>query len=322
MSLAYVKSLSSLLKSPFSGPLEPALVNIQSPLYRPKYFGELIRGMARRHRPDFAQSIAPANARVQYSELDQKNWHRFVAHRAEQLQAPLTYYNSAGAFCLFKILADLQINFSTILHLRASIELTSPLEAVEPDSVYYLTMRLIEVIPRKSQCILVMRSELSDKQGTVLRVHKDYWFVKKCPPALLQALSPEQELLADEFRGLSKTQAQWPSWNPATLIKRSRTLHPRAGQHYGYISGDHNVIHTTHWGARMCGQKRPFLQGFGLMNLALHEATQARGKAPQKLSVTFARPALVGQELTFFFGSSQFEICDEQGKLLAFGLYN
>lgn len=322
MSLAYVKSLGTLLKQPIKGEgrWESQLVDIQSPLYRPQYFSELVRGMARLHRPDLSKDISAVTAKVRFSEVDRRDWQKFVAQGPKDIQAPLTYYNSAGAFCLFRILGALKINFSTILHLQSNIELRDSLEAVAPDQVYNMKMELYDVIPRQAQCILVMQTEISDSHDRLLRVHKDFWFVKKCPPHFLEGIVSREPELCEIFRGLSKRTSSWLDWN-GPVIKRQHRLGTKAGLEYGRISGDHNIIHTTSWGARLCGQKRPFLQGFGLMNLALHHATQVTSAPAQSLSVTFARPVLVDQVLRFYFGASRFEICDERQTLLAFGQF-
>ncbi|WP_141733197.1 hypothetical protein [Oligoflexus tunisiensis] len=321
MNLAYVKSLSTLLKQPIGAGIQPQLVDIQSPLYRPQYFGELIRGMARRHRPRLRKKVPAATAQVRFSELDRHDWHQFIAQTQDHIQAPLTYYNSAGAFCLFRILGALRINFSTILHLQSNYELTAPLETVKPDSVYTMKMELSDVVPRKNQCILIMRTELADENGRVVRVHKDFWFVKKCPPHFLEGIASDQVELAERFRGLSKRMSSWQTWDGNT-VKRQHRLGAQAGLDYGRISGDHNIIHTTTWGARLCGQKRPFLQGFGVMNLTLHYATQVKGSPAESISITFARPALVDQVLDFHFNGNAFEICDERQRLVAFGQYS
>jgi hypothetical protein len=320
MNLAYVKSLGTLLKQPVGAGIQPQLVDIQSPLYRPQYFGELIRGMARRHRPHLRKKVPAATAQVRFSELDRQDWHQFVAHTPQHIPAPFTYCNSAGAFCLFRILGALQINFSTILHLQSNLELTAPLEAVKPNSIYNMKMELSDIIPRKHQCILVMRTELTDENGCVVRVHKDFWFVKKCPPHLLEGIVSDHADLAENFRGLSKRASSWQSWGEGT-VQRQHRLGAQAGLDYGRISGDHNIIHTTTWGARLCGQRRPFLQGFGVMNLALHHASQVKGSPAESISVTFARPALVDQVLDFYFKDSAFEICDERQRLVAFGQF-
>ncbi len=322
MSLAYVKSFGSLLFQPFSGSLESRTVDIQSPFYKPKYFSEMIRGMTRRHRPSFRKTIAPAEAQVTFSETDLQHWQSFVNHSVEQVAAPLTCYSSAGAFCLFKILGDLKINFSTILHLRANLQLTAPLETVSPDSIYRLRMALADVIPRNKQCILVIETQLLDSKDNIVRQHQDLWFVKKCPERFLKGVAATEQHSIDEFRGLSKKDSNWSQWTESKLSVREHRLDRLAGQHFGRISGDHNIIHTTHWGARFCGQKRPFLQGFGLMNLALHHASQVKEAPVNAMSITFARPALVDQRLNFYFSPLTFEICGENRDLIAFGTYS
>ena len=322
MKLRNLRELSSLVVKPIKTAHQGELINIHSLFFKPRYFSELIRGLTRFHRPVFSSSVKSAMAQVTYSDLDLRDWQSFVQHFDGHIHAPLTYYNSAGAFCLFKILAELRINFSKILHLKAEFELTEPLKTVNPDSVYTVRMELVDVLPRRMHCLLVIQSQLLDETGRVVREHRDFWLVKNCPEARLQGVIPSGQHTAEEFRGISNRPAEWQNWAVSTLKKHEHHLHPTAGRHYGRISGDHNLFHTTHWGARLCGQKRPFLQGFGLMNLVLQQASQVKQEAASALAITFARPAYVGQTLSFYFAQETFEICDEQSQLVAFGSYH
>lgn len=109
-------------------------------------------------------------------------------------------------------------------------------------------------------------------------------------------------------------------WHDAQARRTAFYVPADAGRRYARIAGDYN-LHTTNLGARLFGQSRAFLQGYGVMNLALHHLTQQAGEALEHVEILFTRPALTGQTLHLHQSAHAFELCNEENALVAFGSY-
>ena len=90
------------------------------------------------------------------------------------------------------------------------------------------------------------------------------------------------------------------------------------GRIYGRISGDLSPIHSSRLGAWLFGLKGPFLQGLALRNLVVRHLAELQVPL-DRLSLTFAAPAAVGQTLLLLVLGSEVEVHDEAGRLVAFG---
>ena len=297
-------------------------VKLHSRLYLLRYTSEILRGLFRRHRPQLRAQVQPTRYGVRLSKKDLANWHDFVNRQPDQVPAPLTYYGGAGAFGLFDLLAQLRINFSTILHLRGKVEILDGVAEVDIGDEFTLEMQLEDVILRKRQCILVVSTLVRNRIGEAVRRHEDFWFVRNCNPRYMQELCYPHRYDGKEFEGISRRESQLFSNPQAHLQSLAIVIPENAGQSYARVSGDYNVIHTTGWGARLCGQKKAFLQGFGVMNLCLHHITQLLEKAPASFSITYCRPTFVDQEVVLVLSDRRFELCDGRGQLLCFGEFS
>lgn len=294
-------------------------VDLKSFRYLRRYSGEMVRGLFRSHRPTLDKALQSAIYKVKVDESLVKSWESFVSKTEDSHHAaPLTYYNCAGAFGLFDLLKAMRINFGTILHLKAELKVPTPKPLVVGED-YSLRMSVVDIIPKDSKCILVFQSELSDAAGEVLRIHKDFWYVRKCPRKLMQNIAYPQEHSDAEFKGISYRESQFRDLDES-VKKRSKIRVPNdAGQQFARISGDYNVIHTTHLGAKLCGKKKAFLQGFGVMNLCLHHISLLTKKPLTHFDISFSKSIYVGQEVELVLVGQGFELSDSDGNLLAFG---
>lgn len=298
---------------------KPRSIDLHGKLFFPRYSHQIIKGLVRPHRPALSKKIKPASYGVRLRYRDLKNWSRFVKSDSVNINSPLTYYNSAGAFALFDLLSQLRINFSTILHLRAEIDFIKKNLDAAPGQEYVLKMSLADIILKEKQCILVMETLVTSGDGELVRLHRDFWFVKKCDPKFLKDLVYPCKYDVNDFKGLTKLDPSFVHKDRSQLEVHEIFIGRNAGNSFARVSGDYNVIHTTHWGARLCGQKRPFLQGFGILNLCLHKISTTCDVDLAKISLTFCRPALVKQSIELLRFGNDFELVDNRGKLVAFG---
>ncbi|SMF60463.1 FAS1-like dehydratase domain-containing protein [Pseudobacteriovorax antillogorgiicola] len=297
------------------------LVDLHHPSYLPKYIYEMTQGLLRPHRPKFSETVQPVTRQAQLSRQDYKNWNRFVGALGHQRPSPLTYYNSAGAFGLFELLSQMGINFSTILHLRGDMEFHNPDIKTKVGDLFTLHMHLEDVIEREGQCILVVSGTVRNDRDELIRSHRDYWFVRRCEQKYLDDCVYPKHFSAAPFKGMSKRVAELPKASGTGAEKRSFFLPPSAGHQFAKVSGDYNVIHTTTLGAKLCGQKRAFLQGYGSLNLCLHHINQTLSGDFKEFSMSFCKPVLLSQNLNLWIKDGSFELCDSEDHLLCFGSY-
>lgn len=300
-------------------------VDLKSSRYLRRYSGEMLRGLFRTHRPALDKALKSAVYNVKVDQALVSAWETFVSRDAIDnekgvTEAPLTYYNCAGAFGLFDLLKELRINFGTILHLKAELNVVQAKPLIIDDD-YCLRMSVVDIIPKDTKCILVFQSELTDSHGEVLRIHKDFWYVKKCPSHLMEKINYPRQHDGSEFKGISYKETQLSSIDESLKLNTMIRVPNDAGQQFARISGDYNFIHTTHWGAKLCGKKKAFLQGFGVMNLCLHHLALLTKTPIAHFDIAFSKSIYVGQTVNLVAVDGRFELCDKQGSLLAFGNY-
>ncbi|SMF08966.1 MaoC family dehydratase N-terminal domain-containing protein [Pseudobacteriovorax antillogorgiicola] len=298
------------------------IVNLQGKLYIPKYTKEMLQGLIRPHRPSFKGDVRAAKYCLRITQKDIKNWNKFIARKDSDVASPLTYYNSAGAFGLFDILKQVNVNFSTILHLRGDVEILKPNEPISEGVEFTLASHLAEIIVRKKQCILVVATDVFNQIGELVRHHKDFWFVKNCSEKHLSQLKSQSSYDPRNFSGISRRLSKLSMSDSGSSGHATIAISKAAGHEFAKVSGDFNIIHTTNWGARLTGQKRAFLQGYGMMNHCIHKLTQIKKSPLNQISITFCRPVLVDQDVHLYTSGNKFEVCDENGSLLTAGTFS
>ena len=158
----------------------------------------------------------------------------------------------------------------------------------------------------------------------MIRRHKDFWFVKKCDKKYIEAYEHTSNYDVSEFSGLSKRQATLAiaSNTDDTIKKALIPISKSAGREYAKVSGDYNIVHTTNLGARITGQKRAFLQGYGVMNLCIHHLSQLAKQPISNIKITFCKPTFVDQTAELFVHNNHFELCDCDGQVLSAGSFS
>lgn len=296
------------------------LIDIRSRMHLPLYCMEMLMGLIRLHRPQLGRVNATASFRCMPHPESIARLHQFAGHQAADLPVPFTYLNSAGSFCLFEVMRQLRINFANVMHLKGSMTLFKPVGTIRANKAYSLEMRVKSILPLKQRCILITETDILDAKNRPIQRHIDHWHVRG------QNIRPAKEqntlinTAAEEFRGLSKRLPRWMHWDRTATRETAFHLPADAGTRYAHIAGDYN-LHTTNLGARLFGQRRAFLQGYGVLNLALHHLTQSAGRELEHFEILFTRPALTGQTLTMHANEHEFELCSEEKELVAFGRY-
>ncbi len=164
---------------------------------------------------------------------------------------------------------------------------------------------------------LICASEIHDQDGFRIRTYRDYFVILNLENEYVEALRAAKRYGhtdAAEFHGLAGREARLSVPDHRITIEVPEDM----GFRYGKVSGDLNLIHTTHLAAKLFGHPRPFVQGLCTANYVLRHLTQAYGP-PQGLRITFAKRVFVGQTVELRCNEKEFEVTDAQGELLAFG---
>ncbi len=160
-------------------------------------------------------------------------------------------------------------------------------------------------------------SQVYDSSGSRIRNYRDFFVILNLEPEYVEALREARRYGhrdAAEFHGLANRTAQLGDHSKRVAIEVPDDM----GMRYGKVSGDLNLIHTTHLAARLFGHPRPFVQGLCTANWVLQHLTSEYGP-PQAVRVTFSQRVFVGQTVELRHTAKEFEICDPKGALLAFG---
>ena len=244
-------------------------------------------------------------------------WHRVFGVDPSR-QIPFTYVTTSGTMVLLRILSDLGVNFKFLRHTKNELYFKQP---IKPNAVYSYFTEITEIIPvREDRVVLEMSTVIQDVYEQCICIQKDYWLILKLPAETIKRATAMFNLPAHrgyQFQTLRER-------NPALETAPAVHLHiPKdRGMQYGKVSGDLNPLHLTNLMAKLFGLERPFIQGFCTVNYAIRHFTLISGCAPRELSTTFVRPIFAGQTVDLSYNADAFEICDANGKLLAYGNWN
>ena len=230
---------------------------------------------------------------------------------------PLLANQSVGTLLYAQIFADLGLNLRDLLHLQHRSIHHAGVAAFARAREQRLTCTVPRVLRLGEDRVLVeVRTVISGTDGQLLAVVEDGFLVRNLPPARLAGL-PSDRLLLRELLGLSRRTPRLSTTQGDARVAEMPV--PRAmGLAYGRISGDMNPVHCCRLGAWLFGLKRPFLQGLALRHLVLRHLAEL-GLPLDRLNLTFASPAYLGQSLLLVALGEDIEVHDAQGRLVAFG---
>ena len=230
---------------------------------------------------------------------------------------PLLANQSVGTLLYAQIFADLGLNLRDLLHLQHRSIHHAGVAAFARARDQRLTCTVPRVLRLGEDRVLVeVRTVISGTDGQLLAVVEDGFLVRNLPPARLAGL-PSDRLLLRELLGLSRRTPRLSTTQGDARVAEMPV--PRdMGLAYGRISGDMNPVHCCRLGAWLFGLKRPFLQGLALRHLVLRHLAEL-GLPLDRLNLTFASPAYLGQSLLLVALGEDIEVHDAQGRLVAFG---
>lgn len=235
---------------------------------------------------------------------------------------PLLFNQRVGTLLYTRIFRDLGLNFRHLLHVQHTTEHVAAAEEVATTPRQQLLCELQGCWRLgEGQALVALRMRIhaaEEDGGALLAVVTDRFMIRRVPASDWQALPP----LADreQLRGLLGLRRRVATITADTPgVQRVAIALPHdQGRRYAAVSGDHNPVHTTPLAARLFGLRRPFVQGLALRNAVVRELHRA-GAPLQRLQITFASPAWLGQTLYWLRQGRGWELQDGLGRVVAFG---
>jgi acyl dehydratase len=174
---------------------------------------------------------------------------------------------------------ELRVDLRRLLHASEEHVLSSPIRAGD---VLHIAARLDSVEHRDNGDAFTV-AVTESREGTVVAEIRGTLFVRGAGRATIARAEDEREIVYEHAMTVDQDQMQ----------------------RYADASGDRNPIHLDRDAARRSGLREPILHGMCTMAMATKGAVDglARGDPTRigRVSVTFARPVVPGQQLTTRF---------------------
>jgi hypothetical protein len=164
--------------------------------------------------------------------------------------------------------------------------------------------------------LVVLETRLSAPGAGMLSLSRDSFLVPQLPVADLAGLAADRALMR-EFVGLRHRTADLEPSAQGTCV-RWLHLSPEQGPVYALVSGLPASRSLMDWPAWVRRGRSPGLDGLGLRNRVVRHLSEMGARLDQ-LSLTLVRRASSHGALCLVVAGRQFEVCDEAGRLVAFG---
>lgn len=300
-------------------PVARVLPGLDSPLgHAFEYWRQTLPSLLGGHRLRHEPAPVRHKAAVHIDEVLRCRWHRLFEVAASSADTlPFLYSQSVGTLLYARIFKDLGINLRHLLHLRHRVRHPVGAAALAAAQEQFVVCGARSVLRLGADQVLVeIEAEVQSADGTVLALIEDGFVVRKLPHGCLDGLPSDRQTLR-ELIGLRRRPAQLCVADAGTCA-RWLPIGKNMGVAYREVSGDLNPVHTGGWAARLFGVRRPFLQGLALRSLVVRHLAEM-GLPLDRLAITFAAPAYLGQTLCLLVAGGRFEVQDGHGHVIAFG---
>jgi hypothetical protein len=286
--------------------------------YSGRYWAATLRNLLREHRLHTGR-VGRYAAPVHISERLLRRWHALFGTDATT-PVPFILCQSVGTLLYTRLFADLGFNFRHLLHLQhTTTHVASPADCARSRRQELVCSLQGAWCLNGGKALIAVRTEIrrpADEGGALLALQDDRFVIRSLPSTDLAVLGCDLQALV-ELQNLRERRAQIDPDMPGAQVL-ALPLAADLGRRYGRVSGDYNPVHTGSLLARLFGVRRPFLQGLGLRNAVVRELT-ALGLPLDRLQISFASPAYLGQTLRLVVLGTRFELVDEKGRVVACG---
>ena len=271
------------------------------------YYRSAIKGVLRKHRLEFKQPRYGRDSNFVYLVSSKQRWHRLY-NVPDDIHVPFTVYGYSGAVGMMKILKELGVNYRHLLHLKSEIKISGEMHTGES---YIIDFEFDEVLRIKTDKAAIIGTVKVKKEGNILLEVRDHFVIKEVPEADLARLKADE---TGQFRGITRI--------PAKPIEGAQInelfIERNYARDYGSASGDKNIVHTTAFGSRLFGYKRPFIQGLCTANLVLSRL-RMDGLNLSYFNIVFCRPVYLRSTVFLHYTKSEYRLIDRKGNVLCFG---
>ena len=230
---------------------------------------------------------------------------------------PLATHQSASTLLQARLFTDLGLNLRRLRHMQHRTVHHAGVGVCSRARQYRLSCAVHRVLRMGERAALLqVQTQVQSADGELWSMVEDGFLIEGLPESDLLAL-PSDCMVLREVLGLRRRLPRLSTTTGDALVSEMR-VPSDMGREYGRISGDLSPIHSSRVGAWLFGLKGPFLQGLALRNLVVRHLAELQLPL-DRLSLTFAAPAAVGQTLLLVALGSEVEVHDEAGRLVAFG---
>ena len=265
-------------------------------------------------------SRAPQHYRasVQVSPRLERRWRALFDVPARACKrVPLLTNQSVSTLMVSQLFADLGINLRQLSHVQHRTAHHADVATCARACSQELQCHVKRILRLGEDRVLVeVQIQVRDTRGQLLSQVDDGFVVGGLPPCDLAGLPSDRNLLR-ELLGLRRRLPRL-SVSEGDALVSEMPVQGSMGRAYGRLSGDVNPVHMGCLGAWLFGLKRPLLQGLALRNLVVRHLVEL-GAPVERLRLTLAAPAVLGQSLLLVLSGHEFEVQDAQGRLVAFG---
>jgi hypothetical protein len=230
---------------------------------------------------------------------------------------PLAYHPHQRALLASRILSDLGVHQRHARHVQHRFDqvacpaLASARGAQQLQCSLRKAMRLGEDL-----ALVVLETRLTAPGAGLLSVARDSFLVPHLPVADLAGLPADRQVMR-EFVGLRHRRAEIEPAAPGSCVRWLRVDRHRASEFAG-VSGLCGPLHGLAWPAWARRDTAPGLQGLGVRNRIVRHLADM-GARLDRMSLTLVRHAPAHGALCLVVAGQDFEVCDDAGRLLAFG---
>jgi hypothetical protein len=287
-------------------------------VYGWRWWADTLPGLLGRHRL-FPRRAGRYAARFQASDGLRGRYGELFDLRPAGPDSDSPFLLAQGVITLLqsRIWSDLGINRRHLQHLRHRLRPLAGAVVSSSTPTQVLDCRLQRVVRiTPTEVLALLETRICDDDGRPLALVEDAYVVRDLQVAYA-VQATEDDLLR---RAVSRMRRRIAEIDPRQHGVRTRQLYiaPDAGRRFARLSGERSPVHSSRLGARLMGQRRPFVQGMYLRNLIARELAEW-GLAPGSLQLTFTGKACLGHTLRLMLQDDAFEVVDERGHLVAFG---
>ncbi|WP_440683568.1 MaoC family dehydratase [Cysteiniphilum halobium] len=256
-----------------------------------------------------------------FSSKDKKQWSDLY-YLQSSLNYPMLYYQRIGLLFVMRTINQLGINFKNNLHLASEINYHH--QGIFEENQYYTMEASIKELfhLRKDRVAVVLFFVFYNQNKEKIISSEETLFIKNISEKDIMTLK-NQNIFSTHYSPnafIHLANKHSTLWQQSHTKEVTFTIPSNFAKQYGHIAGDLNFIHISNFAARLFGYKKAFLQGMASCNFIIKYIVES-GIKLRTIKVKFHNPVYLGDDVTLYISTNQFELTDKYKKLLVSGHY-